>query len=80
MLKKILIVMLTVCLVLTLAACPGRDDAGSDDDHHDDEHHEDEHADTGNPCDDGCVMHSADGDCHCHGACGTVGCACHGSH
>ena len=68
MLKKILIMILAVCIVLILAACP------EDNDDHD------EDGSAGNPCDEICEMHSADGDCHCHGLCGTEGCLCHGAH
>ena len=35
----------------------------------------------GNPCKTSCSSHTGSASsCHCHGACGTSGCDCHGSH
>ncbi|MCL2665091.1 MAG: hypothetical protein FWE82_05710 [Defluviitaleaceae bacterium] len=39
-----------------------------------------DHAHGSNPCDVSCARHPASGECHCHGLCGTPGCACHGGH
>ena len=34
-----------------------------------------------NPCETGCAACGGDPvNCHCHGQCGTEGCACHGAH